>query len=65
MKLSGCDDRGEALPPHALFDESPRNTSMSAEPEDLRRTALDSVHRALGATMTGFAGWDMPLRYGS
>lgn len=33
-----------------------------AEP---RRTALDAVHRALGATMTDFAGWDMPLRYGS
>lgn len=30
-----------------------------------RRTALDAVHRALGATMTDFAGWDMPLRYGS
>ncbi|MBB1258706.1 glycine cleavage system aminomethyltransferase GcvT [Streptomyces alkaliterrae] len=33
--------------------------------ETLRLTALDSVHRALGATMTDFAGWDMPLRYGS
>ncbi|MFC1441126.1 glycine cleavage system aminomethyltransferase GcvT [Streptacidiphilus sp. N1-10] len=31
----------------------------------LRYTALDQVHRALGATMTDFAGWDMPLRYGS
>ncbi|MFD0328889.1 glycine cleavage system aminomethyltransferase GcvT [Streptacidiphilus monticola] len=31
----------------------------------LRHTALDAVHRALGATMTDFAGWDMPLRYGS
>ncbi|MFR9674484.1 glycine cleavage system aminomethyltransferase GcvT [Streptomyces sp. TR06-5] len=30
-----------------------------------RRTALDAVHRDLGATMTDFAGWDMPLRYGS
>ncbi|MGW1075254.1 glycine cleavage system aminomethyltransferase GcvT [Streptomyces sp. NPDC002537] len=30
-----------------------------------RRTALDALHRALGATMTDFAGWDMPLRYGS
>jgi aminomethyltransferase len=30
-----------------------------------RRTALDAVHRALGAIMTDFAGWDMPLRYGS
>ncbi|MFI1357724.1 glycine cleavage system aminomethyltransferase GcvT [Streptomyces sp. NPDC020898] len=30
-----------------------------------RKTALDALHRALGATMTDFAGWDMPLRYGS
>lgn len=30
-----------------------------------RKTALDAKHRALGATMTDFAGWDMPLRYGS
>lgn len=36
---------------------------MSSTP--LRHTALDAVHRALGATMTDFAGWDMPLRYGS
>jgi aminomethyltransferase len=32
---------------------------------DLRHTALDALHRSLGATMTDFAGWDMPLRYGS
>ncbi|MEU2975467.1 glycine cleavage system aminomethyltransferase GcvT [Streptomyces hirsutus] len=32
---------------------------------ELRRTALDALHRSLGATMTDFAGWDMPLRYGS
>ncbi|MFF9093681.1 glycine cleavage system aminomethyltransferase GcvT [Streptomyces sp. NPDC014776] len=32
---------------------------------ELRHTALDAVHRSLGATMTDFAGWDMPLRYGS
>ncbi|MFD3512079.1 glycine cleavage system aminomethyltransferase GcvT [Streptomyces sp. NPDC058657] len=30
-----------------------------------RRTALDALHRSLGATMTDFAGWDMPLRYTS
>ncbi|MFI9719433.1 glycine cleavage system aminomethyltransferase GcvT [Streptomyces sp. NPDC052396] len=35
---------------------------MTAVP---RRTALDALHRALGATMTDFAGWEMPLRYGS
>jgi aminomethyltransferase len=32
---------------------------------DLRRSPLDDRHRALGATMTGFGGWDMPLDYGS
>jgi aminomethyltransferase len=31
----------------------------------LRRTPLTSVHEDLGATLTGFAGWLMPLRYGS
>ncbi|WP_030408223.1 glycine cleavage system aminomethyltransferase GcvT [Streptomyces albus] len=35
------------------------------EPPATRKTALDATHRALGATMTDFAGWDMPLRYGS
>ncbi|MGW0333048.1 glycine cleavage system aminomethyltransferase GcvT [Streptomyces sp. NPDC003011] len=38
--------------------------SSTASP-DKRRTALDALHRSLGATMTDFAGWDMPLRYGS
>ncbi|MEX0659452.1 MAG: glycine cleavage system aminomethyltransferase GcvT [Egibacteraceae bacterium] len=31
----------------------------------LRHSPLDDRHRALGATMTGFGGWDMPLDYGS
>ncbi|MEE4494696.1 glycine cleavage system aminomethyltransferase GcvT [Streptomyces sp. BE230] len=35
---------------------------MSTAP---RLTALDALHRLLGATMTDFAGWDMPLRYAS
>ncbi|MFF7362736.1 glycine cleavage system aminomethyltransferase GcvT [Streptomyces sp. NPDC008125] len=35
---------------------------MSTAP---RTTALDALHRSLGATMTDFAGWDMPLRYAS
>ncbi|MYS20287.1 aminomethyltransferase [Streptomyces sp. DvalAA-14] len=37
----------------------------SHDPHAPRRTALDALHRALGATMTDFAGWDMPLRYAS
>jgi aminomethyltransferase len=44
----------------------PSNQPLSAPPAaSPRRTALDAVHRILGATMTDFAGWDMPLRYGS
>lgn len=33
--------------------------------EDLRSTPLESVHEALGATFTDFAGWRMPVRYSS
>jgi aminomethyltransferase len=36
---------------------------MSAEP--LRVTPLNSVHRALGAKMVDFGGWDMPVQYSS
>jgi aminomethyltransferase len=32
---------------------------------ELRRSPLDDRHRALGANMTGFGGWEMPLDYGS
>ena len=30
-----------------------------------RRTPLTGVHERLGASLTDFAGWQMPLRYGS
>jgi aminomethyltransferase len=30
---------------------------------DLQRSPLDAVHRALGAKMGAFAGWDMPIEY--
>jgi aminomethyltransferase len=39
---------------------------MDPQPEnELRRSPLQQVHERLGATLTGFAGWRMPLRYGS
>jgi aminomethyltransferase len=43
------------------------NTSNPAESDGTppRPTPLLSVHERLGATMTGFAGWQMPLRYRS
>lgn len=31
----------------------------------LHATPLNAAHRALGAKMVSFAGWDMPLHYGS
>src|SRR6478735_3663418 len=30
----------------------------------LRTSPLDAAHRALGAKMVPFGGWDMPLAYG-
>src|SRR6202521_5904992 len=36
------------------------NTSATVE---LRKTALNSVHRRMGAKMVNFGGWDMPVEY--
>ncbi len=33
-------------------------------PDSLRTSPLDAAHRALGAKMVPFGGWDMPLSYG-
>jgi aminomethyltransferase len=33
------------------------------DPQPLRVTPLNSVHRALGAKMVDFGGWDMPVQY--
>ena len=30
---------------------------------ELRKTALNSIHRRLGARMVNFGGWDMPVEY--
>ena len=30
-----------------------------------RPTPLNAAHRAFGARMVDFGGWDMPLHYGS
>src|SRR6266700_1751581 len=38
---------------------------MTASAERSRQTPLHAVHVRLGATMTSFAGWQMPLRYAS
>jgi aminomethyltransferase len=44
---------------------TPPPTTEPNSPGTPRRTPLTSVHEQLGATLTDFAGWLMPLRYGS
>ncbi len=36
---------------------------IEATSTQLRKTALNSVHRRLGAKMVNFGGWDMPVEY--
>lgn len=36
---------------------------VEATPPLVRKTALNAVHRALGAKMVEFNGWDMPVEY--
>src|SRR5207245_2774735 len=36
---------------------------MSQRNDELRRTPLEGEHRALGAHMGAFAGWNMPIEY--
>jgi aminomethyltransferase len=38
---------------------------MTDETVPTRRVPLDAEHRALGGRMVPFAGWNMPIRYGS
>jgi len=39
--------------------------SIEAITPTIRKTALNSVHRAMGAKMVEFNGWDMPVEYPS
>jgi aminomethyltransferase len=49
---------------HFDVPASPSNTQEDPRPS-LRPTPLLAEHEQLGATLTGFAGWRMPLRYAS
>src|SRR2546430_14326268 len=40
-------------------------TEYHSHVEKLRQTPLHAVHERLGARMTSFAGWQMPVRYAS
>jgi glycine cleavage system T protein (aminomethyltransferase) len=41
------------------------HSHVTSSAERSRQTPLHAVHERLGATMTSFAGWQMPLRYAS
>src|SRR5882672_323127 len=41
------------------------HSQVTSSAERPRQTPLHAVHARLGATMTSFAGWQMPLRYAS
>ena len=41
------------------------DSDSGAGADDVRRTPLYDVHAGLGARFAPFAGWDMPVRYGS
>ena len=58
--LSGIKDRGvtRAETPALPF-------FIAAEENVLKTTPLNAAHRALGARMVDFGGWDMPVNYGS
>jgi aminomethyltransferase len=47
-----------------VTDSAPA-AAADGSPAAPRRTPLTSVHEQLGASLTDFAGWLMPLRYGS
>src|ERR1017187_9870011 len=50
--------------PMAVYDSPDRGLSLSiAESSIVRKTALNSAHRQLGARMVDFNGWDMPVEY--
>src|SRR3954469_10739706 len=41
------------------------NEAYSPMNDELRHLPLEPLHLAIGARMSPFAGWEMPLRYGS
>jgi len=52
-------------PPGAPSDRSPDADPTTGAPMTDQRSPLHDEHVALGAALTSFAGWQMPLRYTS
>src|ERR1700745_3443939 len=41
------------------------DSATTSQTSSLRKTALNALHRRLGAKMVNFGGWDMPVEYPS
>src|ERR1700674_2618360 len=52
------------VPAAAALIEGPLSAVQSTTPT-IRKTALNAVHRQMGAKMVEFNGWDMPVEYPS
>src|SRR6059058_3394983 len=67
---SSCDERATILDrarkrivPLPVPASSTRRSMEQATEAPLRKTPLNARHRASGARMVPFAGWDMPVEY--
>lgn len=71
VTMSSGERNAKAKPFHIGMDGSqggdpkPSFTWEEKEPETLRRTPLYEVHKAMGAKIIPFAGWEMPVWYTS
>ncbi len=53
-----------SIPTATALIEEPLS-AVSATTPTVRKTALNAVHRQMGAKMVDFNGWDMPVEYPS
>ena len=69
LYLDTGESEGRGLPVVSILRMStsvpPEAGSAPAGSPQLRRTALYQEHVRLGARLTDFGGWEMPLHYGS
>src|SRR6202023_684625 len=50
------------IPAATALIEGPLSAVQSTTPT-VRKTALNAIHRQMGAKMVDFGGWDMPVQY--
>ena len=61
---SGEPAKLDLFPPRATAGRRPaRRVGLTPLADALRTSPLDAEHRALGARMVEFGGWDMPIQY--